>query len=124
MTHDISAGRPRPSSGTKAITATPASAYPIGLTTASRKARVRAFTSGANGTYSAWNVVSWIANWNPLSPNFITVATPSVGQPSSAAVPAPNTDGIVAMPQPTPSRERIRGVTKSWNRNDSTPVPA
>ena len=77
-----------------------------------------------NGTYSAWSVVSWIVYWKPLSANFITVATASLGTASNRALAAPNTTGITDIPQPTPRRARSRGVTTIWNRNDTTPVAA
>ena len=65
---------------------------------------MRALTSGANGTYSACSVVSWIVYWSPLSENFNTVARASFGKASSPAVAVANTAGIMASPQPTPSR--------------------
>ncbi len=85
---------------------------------------MRAFTSGGNGTYRAWRVVSWIVYWSPLSENFSRVASASFGKTSRPAVAVANTVGMVASPQPTPRRASRRGVTRTWKTNETMPVPA
>ena len=79
---------------------------------------------GANGTYSACRVVSWIVYWSPLSANFSTVASASLGKASRPAAAVANTAGIVAIPQPTPRRASRRGVTATWKTKETMPVPA
>ena len=85
---------------------------------------MRAFTASGKGTYSACSVVSWMVYWKPLSANFITVATASLGKSSSSVLAVPKTPGITLIPQPTPRRARSRGVTSIWKRNETMPVPA